>query len=171
MLRFIEGREYAILIDYDRALAVAYARQWALSRNPAYLDFHTLGGDCTNFVSQCLFAGSGVMNFTPVFGWYYLSGNNRTASWTSVEYLYRFLTENDGNGPFGNETPIHEIMIGDIVQLANRGERFSHAGIVTAVESGELLIAAHTTDAWMKPLSSYQQPVRRFIHIQGVRVL
>ena len=29
------------------------------SRNPAYLDFHGLGGDCTNFVSQCLYAGAG----------------------------------------------------------------------------------------------------------------
>ena len=37
---------------YDEAAAVAYARRWALLRNPAYLDFHGLGGDCTNFVRQ-----------------------------------------------------------------------------------------------------------------------
>lgn len=53
---------------YDRARAVAYARRWALERNPAYLNFDGLGGDCTNFVSQCLYAGCGVMNFTPVTG-------------------------------------------------------------------------------------------------------
>ena len=47
---------------YDEAAAVAYARRWALLRNPAYLDFHGLGGDCTNFVSQCLYSGAGVMN-------------------------------------------------------------------------------------------------------------
>lgn len=84
---------------YDEAAAVAYAKRWALLRNPAYLDFHGLGGDCTNFVSQCLYAGAGVMNRTPVYGWYYLTGNNRTASWTGVEYLYRFLTANKGPGP------------------------------------------------------------------------
>ena len=43
-------------------------RRWALLRNPAYLDFHGLGGDCTTFVSQCLYAGAGVMNRTPVYG-------------------------------------------------------------------------------------------------------
>jgi len=34
---------------YDRAAAVAYARKWALSRNPRYYDYEDLGGDCTNF--------------------------------------------------------------------------------------------------------------------------
>ena len=28
---------------YDEAAAVAYARRWALLRNPAYLDFHGAG--------------------------------------------------------------------------------------------------------------------------------
>ena len=37
---------------YDRERAVAYAHQWAYSRNPAYYDFSVLGGDCTNFISQ-----------------------------------------------------------------------------------------------------------------------
>ena len=40
---------------YDEAAAVAYARRWALLRNPAYLDFHGLGGDCTNLCrSACM---------------------------------------------------------------------------------------------------------------------
>ena len=47
---------------YDRRRAVEYALRWALSRNPEYYDFEDIGGDCTNFVSQCLFAGCGVMN-------------------------------------------------------------------------------------------------------------
>ena len=33
---------------------IAYARKWAFSRNPAYYDFDDIGGDCTNFISQCL---------------------------------------------------------------------------------------------------------------------
>lgn len=58
---------------YDRAQAVAYARRWALSRNPLFYDFTGIGGDCTNFVSQCLLAGCCVMDYEPVFGWYYRS--------------------------------------------------------------------------------------------------
>ena len=41
---------------YRRMHAVEYARTWALSRNPLFSRFDTFGGDCTNFVSQCLFA-------------------------------------------------------------------------------------------------------------------
>ena len=61
--------------DYDRSAAVLYAHQWAYGRNPAFYDYENVGGDCTNFASQCVFAGSGVMNFTPDFGWYYIDAN------------------------------------------------------------------------------------------------
>ena len=60
-------------IPYNRDAAVAYARKWALGRNPAYYDFQDVGGDCTNFASQCIYAGARTMNFTSVFGWYYRS--------------------------------------------------------------------------------------------------
>ena len=57
-----------IRVPYNRAAAVAYAEKWAFSRNPEYYDFHGIGGDCTNFVSQCIYAGCGVMNYTPEYG-------------------------------------------------------------------------------------------------------
>lgn len=40
-----------INMPYDRNKAVDYANKWAMSRNPRYLDFHGLGGDCTNVKS------------------------------------------------------------------------------------------------------------------------
>ena len=70
--------------DYDRAAAVEYALTWAFRRNPAYYDFSEIGGDCTNFASQCVYAGSGVMNYTPDVGWYYINVNNRSPSWTGA---------------------------------------------------------------------------------------
>ncbi|PEA29973.1 amidase domain-containing protein, partial [Bacillus toyonensis] len=42
---------------YDPNAAVNYALTWALSRNSAYNDYSGGGGDCTNFVSQALYAG------------------------------------------------------------------------------------------------------------------
>ena len=153
---------------YDRKAAVSYARRWALKRNPAYLDFQGIGGDCTNFVSQCLYAGSGVMNFTPAFGWYYRSAADRAPAWTSVEYLYRFLTENQGAGPYAAVVRSSEVCPGDVVQLANPGERYTHAALVIEVSGGELYVASHSFDAWRKPLSAYRQPVRRFLHIVDV---
>ncbi len=47
-------------IPYDRNAAAEYAGYWAYRRNPRYDPFDEIGGDCTNFVSQCLFAGCGV---------------------------------------------------------------------------------------------------------------
>lgn len=41
---------------YDRFSAISYAKRWALARNPKYYNFDSIGGDCTSFVSQCLFA-------------------------------------------------------------------------------------------------------------------
>ena len=46
---------FMILLPYRRQQAVAYAHYWAYRRNPSYYDFEAIGGDCTNFVSQCIF--------------------------------------------------------------------------------------------------------------------
>lgn len=90
------------IIPYDRKAAVRYAHQWAFSRNPAFNDYEELGGDCTNFASQCLYAGTGVMNFTPTYGWYYIDANNKAPAWTGVAYFYNFITRNEiSPGPFG----------------------------------------------------------------------
>ena len=77
-----------IEIPYDRYSAVEYALKWAYSRNPRFFDFEDIGGDCTNFVSQCLYAGCGIMNYSGFEnGWYYINANDRSASWTGVQYL------------------------------------------------------------------------------------
>ena len=47
---------------YDRLEAVSYAHRWAYGRNPAFYDYEEIGGDCTNYASQCIYVGTGVMN-------------------------------------------------------------------------------------------------------------
>lgn len=156
-------------IAYQRQAAVQYARRWAFSRNPAYYDFSRIGGDCTNFASQCIYAGAGVMNFTPLFGWFYRSADDRTPSWTGVEYLYNFLVKNDGEGPFAEETDLDKLEIGDIVQLGRSTGDYYHSPVVVGFSRGDILVAAHTYDAFNKPLSSYSFATARGIHILGVR--
>ena len=157
------------IVAYHRDAAVEYARKWAFQRNPAYYNFENLGGDCTNFASQCLYAGSGVMNYTPTYGGYYNSSSDRSPSWTGVIYLYQFLTQNKGPGPFATETDASEMMPGDIIQLGDQTGRFYHSPVVVAVEPDEIYVAAHTFDAFMRPLSSYVYDRIRFLHIEGVR--
>lgn len=58
-------------VVYNQNKAIEYARKWAYSRNPKYYNFDLIGGDCTNFVSQCIFEGCPIMNDTKDIGWYY----------------------------------------------------------------------------------------------------
>ena len=62
---------------YNRKDAVDYAQKYALSRNPNYYDFSNLGGDCTNYMSQCLFAGLKKMSYNPKNLWSYHNLNDR----------------------------------------------------------------------------------------------
>lgn len=155
-------------IPYNRAAAVAYARRWALSRNPVYYDFEKIGGDCTNFASQCIYAGTRVMNFTPVMGWYYRSSSDRTASWSGVQYLYQFLVNNRSVGPYAHVVSQNEVQPGDIVQFGTHNGGFYHSPVITSV-TPTILVSAHTYDALDRPLSAYIYDVVRFLHIDSVR--
>lgn len=110
------------------------------------------------------------MNYTPVTGWYYAAPNDRTAAWTGVEYLYRFLIGNEGLGPFGEETPLERLLIGDLVQLGTEKGDFYHTPIVCAVRQSQIYVAAHSFDTYRRPLSDYDYAKARGIRIAGVRV-
>lgn len=153
---------------YNRQKTIEYARIWAKKRNPIFFDFDTLGGDCTNYVSQCIFAGSNIMNYSTTNGWYYISPSNRSASWTGTEFLYNFLTTNTKNGPFGKDIPIEQACIGDIIQFGNQ-TKFHHSAIVVS-NTNDIYLAAHTQDSYMRKLSSYTHPRTRCIHIEGIRL-
>ncbi|MBO5525704.1 MAG: amidase domain-containing protein [Clostridia bacterium] len=157
------------VLSYDRESAVAYARKWAYARNPKYYNFDRLGGDCTNFASQCIFAGAPQMNGTPVFGWYYCSLNDRTPAWTGVQYLYQFLVGNEGIGPFGEEVDLNKLKVGDVVQFGRMTNDFYHSPVVVGFRRGEILVATHSNDAYNRPLSSYTFEKIRGIHILGYR--
>ena len=167
-----------IELPYNRERAVAYARRWALSRNPLFFDFTGRGGNCTNFVSQCLFAGCGVMNDTPTFGWYYRSPDDRAPAWSGVEELARFLLQspsfleaNGGQGPYAVDArTARQIEIGDVIQLGSEEEGFYHTLLVVGFEGEDPLVAAQTNDAYGRPLSTYEYDFARYIKILGVRL-
>ena len=155
---------------YLRERAVIYAKKYAFGQNPIFGNFRGIGGNCTNFVSQAIYAGSCVMNYTPTFGWYYVSLDDRSPSWTGVEYFYNFMTENADVGPFGKEATPDEIEIGDVIQLGNNRDGFYHTLLVVGFEGEDPLVAAQTDDAYARPLSTYSYDFSRFIKILGVRI-
>lgn len=162
---------------YNRERAVEYARTWALRRNPLFIDFTGIGGNCTNFVSQCILAGGCTMNYTPDYGWYYISPEERAPAWSSVEYFYDFITgtpafsdQNGGAGPYASVVERELAQPGDAVQYATSGGDWYHTVIITKIGDGEIYVSAQSDDALDRPISSYNFADARFLHIEGVRV-
>ena len=156
-----------IMKKYNRQKAVEYARKWALGKNPYYYHFEGIGGDCTNFVSQCLLAGGAKMNYDKYYGWFYISKDNRSPSWTSVKYFERFLLSNKIPGVKAEITPLNKLEIGDIIQIRQNPNEFNHTVIITNILDGEFYVCSHSYDALDKPLSHYNYLELKGIHIIG----
>ena len=164
-----------VIKPYIRENALLYANRYAFSQNPVFGNFAGIGGNCTNFVSQCIYAGSCKMNYKKTFGWYYIDQNNRAPAWSGVDELYSFLTgapdfiaNNGGYGPYATDArSASRIDLGDIIQLAREDGSFYHSLIITGFTDNDILVSAQSNDALDKPLSQYSYASLRAIHIEG----
>ena len=168
----------AVFYEYNREAAVSYARRGALGRNPAYMDYELWGGDCTNFISQCLRSGQIPMDYTGrhvLEKWYWDSDNSRTPTWTSAEPFYKYIignnSENTQNfGIYARLANYNELEIGDIVQLVYDNNAYHNMIISEVILEGEYLIdyliCQHTYDLLDYPLS-LKEGERRYIKILG----
>lgn len=160
--------------EYNREKVIEYAKEWAYKRNPKYYNFDFVGGDCTSFASQCIYAGSSIMNYSK-YGWYYRNGYNKSASWSGVEFLHDFLINNKTVGPYGKESNFNEVQKGDIIQLSFDGEKFSHTLVIVDVvvrnRYRNIFVATHTEDNYYKNLLTYNFQKVRFIKIEGIKTL
>lgn len=156
-------------MPYNRNRAVQYAHKWAYRRNPRFADFSKMGGDCTNFVSQCLNAGGAGMDYSGLFGWYYRSLDDRAPAWSGVKYLYNYLMRGSHKGLHAREIGLEEIQPGDVIQLSFDGYVFSHSLIVVRVGRNpsprNVLVATHTQDTDRRALSSYPMQLMRCLSI------
>jgi hypothetical protein len=135
---------------YDRLAAVQYAEKWWNKRNPAYKNFDD---NCTNFISQCLQAGSAPMRGYPNrgSGWW-MQKNSWSYSWTVAHSMKSFL----GNSKVGlraeKTTSPEELSFGDVICYDFDGDgRYNHTTIVVSKDkSGMPLVNAQTYDSRMR---------------------
>jgi hypothetical protein len=168
---------------YNRTAAAQYANAWASNtqtlRNPAWGNFDPPngGGDCTNYVSQVIYAGAPQMDNAGSWQWYYYGYNDRSPSWTDVNSLYSYLVSNTWTGPYGAEiTNGCALRGGDVIQLQS-GSTWFHSLSVVAVLANCTNIGpgtavrynAHYTDRYQYPLSYVSAYTKRLIQIQGWR--
>lgn len=133
--------------SYNRDAAVAYANKWWNSYNPSYETFQV---DCTNYVSQCLFAGGAPMRGEPAReeGWWY-KGGGWSFSW-SVSHSLRWYLSTSEEGLTASEVKsAEELLPGDIICYDfERDGKWDHTTIVVAKDKeGMPLVNAHTDNS------------------------
>jgi hypothetical protein len=137
---------------YNREAAKDYAdRHW----NDPSPDFITFDVDCTNYVSQCLYAGGAPMNYTGrrESGWWY-SGKSKdkehwSYSWSVAHAFYwHLMNSRSGLQAIPVSSP-RELGIGDVIVYDFDGDgKFQHSTIVTGADgSGMPLVNAHTSNS------------------------
>lgn len=176
--------------SYNRTNAINYAQTYYnyAHKNTAYFSMYSndgYGGDCTNFVSQVIYAGAPKMNNTgnKSTGWWYNNkGTSSTAddtwsnSWSVVSNMYSFLTANTSSGPYGVSTTVCSMLPGDVVQLNNGSSWFHevalHQKLNVTHNCSDLVnytIIGHDTDRYNYPLTNYATYSLRYITIMGWR--
>lgn len=139
---------------YDRDRVKQYADRWWNGANPDYIRFEV---DCTNYVSQCIFAGGAPMHYTGKrnAGWWY-QGRDRdqelwSYSWSVAHSLNTYLSQGQLSGLRVEivDQPT-QLMIGDVISYDWDGDgRYQHSAIVAAIAAdGAPLVNAHTTDSY-----------------------
>ena len=136
------------------------------------MDYTRVDGDSTNFISQCLYAGSGIMNTTPHSGWFYKNSINKSSSWVDTSSFYHFLISNNKSGVFAREGTIGDMQVGDVIQLGNYKNIFYQTLIISSTTGKasyeSISVPTHTKDVYNKPLLSFKFEKIRFLHIIGV---
>ncbi|CQR47107.1 Putative amidase domain protein [Paraliobacillus sp. PM-2] len=132
---------------YDRRAAVNYAERWWDDYNPAFKHFDV---DCTNFVSQALYAGGAPMRGYPnrSKGWWY-HNNTWSYSW-AVAHSLRWYLSGSTQGLRGKELDDPtQLLPGDIICYDFEGDgKWDHNTIVVMKDQqGMPLVNAHTNNS------------------------
>ena len=166
---------------YDRAAAVAYAHQWADGRNHLWPDYTRYGGNCQNYVSQCLLAGGIPMDLdgSAVWKWYGDTPDNRGAafgrsgSWSSVNQFAQYAESNTGYGLAARiDAPYYEGEPGDILDLGFGGE-WQHTVLIVGTVTDEAgntvdyLVDSNTVGQRSFPAGAYDYFQQMLIRIYG----
>lgn len=150
------GATIASAGTYNHEAAKNYALKYA--ENPNWLWYRTYDQDCTNFVSQSLYAGGWSMIryvSAPEDAWFYKNGYNAgvgySYSWTVANDLFVFMSRHSGRAEFvgfSTQKPPYssKLKVGDIIQIDfERDGRIDHSLIITGYGSnGNLLVSGHS---------------------------
>ena len=144
---------------YDVGAAFNYADKYWCNYNPNYASYKGKGGDCANFVSQCLHAGGLPMDNE----W-----NPNTSAWKGCISQMRYLTETLGFSYIINPNA-SEVHVGDPIYYDDgNGDGWDHVTLCVGFDDdGTPLEAGHTTDEWGNRWDAGYYPIWGTVQITG----
>ena len=120
---------------YDREAAATYARKYAKTPNKNYPfygkpDYNDKDyADCTNFTSQCLYAGGIVADNVGKYQWYKLN-----STWRGANEFYKYWNNNKGSGSTkglkASKSTFKDIGLADLIEKKPKSA-VTHTVIVT----------------------------------------
>ncbi|WP_134738061.1 amidase domain-containing protein [Nocardioides sp. 503] len=143
----------AVSGTYDWQAAVNYAASYWSSYNANYAVYNSCGGDCANFVSQCLFRGDQKPDGSGYWRRYNGSACGYSNRWCGTDrwvnnWLLRNWTINQGRGLVS--PGIGGLGYGDIVNYDwDQNGTYQHVSIVTDPVNN--LVTAHNNDHYNVP--------------------
>lgn len=168
----------------DQKAIVDYAHKYAKKYNPEYR-VPDSGSDCTNFVSQALYAGGLSMDPPSIRGtnpgttttteeWYYYNSPSATAdtpyeravavstSWVRVEDLYTYLAPHYDTVTSTNDNEVRQnLKEGYVIQGGKLVGRYEHSSIVTK-KNDKWCYTAHTNDRKDRDMKHYFNAYDKF---------
>ena len=116
--------------SYNRIAARDYAYKYWSSYNPAYTSYKGNGGDCANFVSQCIHAGGIPTDAT----W-----KADSVSWIRASAVPSYMM----NKGYATKTSYTNATAGNFAYTSSGA---GHAVLVTINDGAKIAYTAHTTD-------------------------
>ncbi|WP_026011121.1 amidase domain-containing protein [Paenibacillus sp. OSY-SE] len=159
---------------YNRHKAVEYANKYAGAAwgsghkhryNPKYRDYTGLGGDCTNFASQCIGDRQEGGGLRMSGGWRHIKSGGGSRTWVQTDAFKDFLLRSGygtliARGNFQDivsankrhpSGAIAKLRPGDLIAYMLRGD-VDHFSIVVGFDmNGYPLVNSHTADRYRVP--------------------
>lgn len=163
----IVGQEKAAAsASFNRAKAKKYIdNNWNKTSNSRFGYFGGAGGDCTNYVSQVIYAGGKKMNYTGktglsqfssnTKGWYSSLYHSPTGNWSMITYSTSWVRVVDFYAYWSRKSKVYnglsasqvskKVSTGDVIQAYNKDNgRWFHTVVVYDVKKGVTRYSGHS---------------------------
>lgn len=140
---------------YKYAAMATYAEKYWKNYNTAYRSFSNAGGDCTNFVSQSLYAGGWkhATTSTEDYGTWWYGTSGQSDSWVGVNEWSWFTQTAKRTTPLANA---YQMDLGDVLQMDFDKDGAKDHTMITSYRStgGVPYLTYHDTNTYRRSLSS-----------------